>query len=87
MSCTWCESDNTRPAVQDCYWIKPDGKTAVRILEVPAIACEGCGVYVTESVAQLVDEALYWHDLSALGTEFTHEQLMNAPRMKNNYFK
>lgn len=87
MNCIWCESEDTRNSVKDCYWVMPDGKSAVKIMEVPALECTGCGIYVTEGVAQQVEEALYWHDVSALGTVFRYEELMKAPRIKNIFFK
>lgn len=86
MKCIWCESDDVRESVKDCYWITPDGKTSVRILHVPAIDCPNCRPYVIESVVQKIEEALYWHDLSALGAVFTYEELMNAPRITKPYF-
>ena len=87
MNCIWCQTEDIRESVKDCYWIMPDGKTAVQIVEVPALDCVGCGTYVTENISQQVDEALYWHDVSALGTVFSYEQLMNAPRIKNIFLK
>ena len=87
MNCIWCESENIRESVKDCYWIMPDGKSSVKVLGVPALACADCGTYVTEGVAQQVEEALYWRDVSALGTVFRHEELMKAPRIKNMFLK
>lgn len=87
MNCIWCQTEDIRESVKDCYWIMPDGKTAVQIVDVPALTCAGCGTYVTESISQQVDEALYWHDVSALGTVFRYEELMKAPRIKNIFLK
>lgn len=87
MICIWCETEDGRECVKDCYWIMPDGKLSVEILEVPAIECSNCGIYVTEGISQQVEEALYWHDVSALGTRFRYEDLMKAPRIKNIFLK
>ncbi|MFC5648665.1 YokU family protein [Paenibacillus solisilvae] len=87
MNCIWCETEDARESVKDCYWIMPDGKLAVEILEVPAIECPNCLTYVTEAVSQQIEEALYWHDVSALGTRFRYEELMKAPRIKNIFLK
>ena len=27
MNCMWCEAEDVRESVKDCYWIMPDGKT------------------------------------------------------------
>ena len=48
MNCMWCETEDVRETVKDCYWIMPDGKLSVEILEVPAIECSNCRTYVTE---------------------------------------
>lgn len=85
MKCEWCESEQIRQSAMDCYWITPDGKTSVEILDVPAIDCPNCSKYVTESIAQKIEEALFWNDISALGNTFRYEDLMNAPR-KSKYF-
>ena len=87
MNCMWCEAEDIRESVKDCYWIMPDGKLAVEILEVPAIECSNCRTYVTEGISQQIEEALYWHDVSALGTTFSYEELMKAPRIKNIFLK
>ncbi|WP_186446256.1 YokU family protein [Paenibacillus cremeus] len=87
MNCTWCESEDIREGTKDCYWVMPDGRSTVRLLEVPAIDCPSCGTYVTESMAQKVEEALYLNDVSSLGKEFTYEALTRAPRITKSYFK
>ncbi|UUZ81152.1 YokU family protein [Paenibacillus sp. P26] len=87
MKCEWCEAEGLRDSAKDCYWILPDGKTAVEITDVPALDCPGCGVYVAESVSQQVEEALYWNDVSGLGLRFSYEALMNAPRIAKSYFR
>ncbi|MBD0383253.1 YokU family protein [Paenibacillus sedimenti] len=87
MNCIWCETEDIRESVKDCYWIMPDGKSAVKIMEVPALECAGCGIYVTEGISQQVEEALYWHDVSVLGSVFRYEELMKAPRIKNIFLK
>ena len=46
MNCMWCETEDIRESVKDCYWIMPDGRLAVQILEVPAIECSNCRTYV-----------------------------------------
>lgn len=86
MHCVWCDSENIRDGAKNCYWNLPDGKAAVEILDIPAIDCPNCGLYVTESTAQQVEEALYWNDISALGDVFRYEELMNAPRIRKSYF-
>ncbi len=87
MNCMWCETEDIRESVKDCYWIMPDGRLAVQILEVPAIECSNCRTYVLESTAQQIEETLYWHDVSALGTTFRYEDLLKAPRVKNMFLK
>ena len=46
MNCMWCEAEDIRETVKDCYWIMPDGRLSVEILEVPAIECSNCRTYV-----------------------------------------
>lgn len=82
MACTWCGTEEIRDGAKNCYWVKPDGKTAVEILEVPAVDCPNCGQYVSETMAQQIEEALYWNDVSALGLRFRYDALMNAPRLR-----
>ncbi|SCW71120.1 uncharacterized protein, YokU family [Paenibacillus tianmuensis] len=81
MKCMWCDAEPIRESVKDCYWVAPDGKTAVQILEAPALDCPNCGQYVTENMSQRIEEALYLNDFSALGSKFRYEELMNAPRI------
>lgn len=87
MSCPWCAEVNVQDSEKDCYWIMPDGKKAVQILQVPAIACPSCGIFVTEATSQGIDDRLYWNDVSALGSAFTYEELLKAPRLKNWFLK
>ncbi|KRE47371.1 YokU family protein [Paenibacillus sp. Soil522] len=87
MKCIWCDAEDSKEGVIDCYWIMPDGKSSVEILEIPAIDCPRCSSYVSESMSQKVEEALYLNDVSALGSRFRYEELMNAPRINKFYFK
>ena len=87
MQCMWCETEDVREGVKDCYWIMPDGRMAVQIFNVPAIECVNCRTYVLEGTAQQIEEMLYWHDVSALGSSFHYEELMKAPRVKNIFLK
>lgn len=86
MQCIWCNAEPIGIGLTNSYWNTPDGKSAVEILEIPAVDCPNCGTYVTESTAQQIEEALYWNDISALGAAFRYEELMNAPRISKSYF-
>lgn len=87
MNCVWCDAGPLGEGVTNCYWVMPDGKAAVQITEIPAIHCSGCGLYVAENIAQKVEEALYWKDVSALGAVFRYDELMNAPSITKSIFK
>ncbi|MGG1518818.1 YokU family protein [Paenibacillus oryzisoli] len=87
MPCVWCDAEATQDSVKDCYWILPDGKKAIQITDVPAIACPACGTYVLEATSQLIEEKLYWHDVAALGSVFSYSALMKAPRVQNWFLK
>lgn len=87
MPCMWCEREDVRESVKDCYWIMPDGRMAVQIKDVPAIECTNCRTYVLEETSQQIEEMLYWHDVSALGSTFRYEELLKAPRVKNIFLK
>jgi uncharacterized YokU family protein len=86
MTCIWCDTEDIKEGVKDSYWIMPDGKSSVEILGIPAIDCPNCGSYISESMSQKVEEALYLNDVSALGSRFRYEDLIHAPRI-NKYFK
>ncbi|ERI09010.1 YokU family protein [Aneurinibacillus aneurinilyticus] len=86
MKCIWCETEAAIEGVQDCYWVTPDGKNTVHIQDIPSVDCPNCyDKFVPEDTSQKIDDALYLNDISSLGTKFTYEQLLQAPRI--NMFK
>ncbi|WP_047154874.1 YokU family protein [Aneurinibacillus tyrosinisolvens] len=82
MKCMWCENDEAKEGLQNCYWITPDGRLTVEILDIPSIDCPHChDKYVSDEDTQKIEDALYLHDISGLGKTFTYKQLMEAPRI------
>jgi uncharacterized YokU family protein len=79
--CIWCEQE-AGEGIKDCYWITPDSRRTVEILQVPAIVCPNCNGYISEEITQKIEDALYLNDIEQLGLKFTYEELMNAPRIK-----
>jgi uncharacterized YokU family protein len=83
MDCLWCNTPNVEESEnKDCYWIMPDGKRSIKVLQVPAVNCPECGIYVSDSMNQKVDEALSIYDVSEYPDEFTYDQLLQAPIKK-----
>jgi uncharacterized YokU family protein len=86
MKCIWCETEEAKEGVQDCYWVTPDGKKTVKIFNIPSIDCPNCyDKFVPEDISQKIEDALYLNNISTLGEAFTYEQLLQAPRI--NLFK
>ena len=79
MDCTWCDESKANEDVKDCYWVMPDGRRSVKILQVPAVCCPNCGLYVSESINNKVEEQLAIGDLSHFADQFTYEELLQAP--------
>ncbi|MCT8138071.1 YgiT-type zinc finger protein [Anaerobacillus sp. CMMVII] len=79
MQCMWCSNMNVDQGTKDCYWILPDGKDAVHILQIPALVCVDCGSYLTDEMNHDIDMALYARELPKGRNEITYEELMSAP--------
>jgi uncharacterized YokU family protein len=79
MECMWCDRIDAEQTTKDCYWILPDGKDAVEILEIPAIYCQDCGSYLTDEMNHDIDMALYSRELPKGKKELTYKELMSAP--------
>jgi len=82
MECAWCNENGVKETVKDCYWVMPDGRRSVKILQVPAVECPHCGVYVSDAINQKVEDSLYIGDLANFPDTFTYEELLNAPKIK-----
>lgn len=83
MDCMWCNEPHVEESARkDCYWIMPDGKRSLKIIQVPALECPNCGIFLSDSMNQKVDEALYIHDLSEYPDTLTYEELLQAPVKK-----
>lgn len=84
MKCLWCEAEGAVEAHADCPWVMPDGRSAVRVKEVPSFHCPNCGItYQDDDIIEKVEKNLLLADLSGLSQEFTYEQLINAPSKQN----
>ncbi|OIJ19239.1 hypothetical protein BKP45_13860 [Anaerobacillus alkalidiazotrophicus] len=79
MNCMWCENNQIKEAKKDCYWILPDGLSSVQILQVPALSCKNCGLYLTDEMNHEIDFALYTRNLPTRKKEILYEELINAP--------
>lgn len=77
--CMWCGELNAQDHFKDCYWVMPDGRRSVKILQVPALSCSSCGLFLEDSVNQKVEDTLYISDLSEYPDEFTYAELLKAP--------
>lgn len=82
MECVWCGEQQVTEATKDCYWVMPDGRRTVQILSIPALHCESCGVYLSDTINQQVEEYLSMGDLASFSGAFTFAELKNAPRIK-----
>lgn len=81
MECLWCGEDKAKESTKDCNWVMPDGRRAVQILQVPALECPDCGLYLEDAINQKVEDGLYMSDLSSYPDAFTYEELLNAPKI------
>ncbi|MEW9671403.1 YokU family protein [Ammoniphilus sp. 3BR4] len=79
MECLWCSERTAEESVKDCYWVMPDGRRSVHILQVPALSCPSCGSYLADAINQKVEDALYISDLADYPDQFTYEDLLKAP--------
>ncbi|WP_209122274.1 YokU family protein [Alkalihalobacillus sp. BA299] len=79
MQCTWCEDKEVQEATKTCYWVMPDGKDYVEILQIPAKFCKSCGTYLTDEMNQEIDNHLYMKDLSEYSNKITYKDLLDAP--------
>ncbi|MGG4498660.1 YokU family protein [Brevibacillus reuszeri] len=79
MICVWCNEDKARETTKECYWVLPDGASTVKILQVPAMECLDCGIYLEDDLNEKVEDKIYTSDLSGYSDVFTYEELMKAP--------
>lgn len=79
VECLWCGETTAQDTEKDCYWVMPDGRRSVQILQVPALGCPSCGSYLSDAINQKVEEQLYMCDLSAYADVFSYEELLKAP--------
>ncbi|MGE5703694.1 MAG: YokU family protein [Clostridia bacterium] len=79
MECIWCNATELVETKQDCYWMTPDEKRTLRLLDVPAVDCPKCGVYVTEEMNQKVEQTLVIADLTNCPDTLTYEELRKLP--------
>ncbi len=79
MNCMWCDALGVTKAKKDCYWIMPDGRSAVEILQIPAFTCKSCGSYLSDEMNHEIDIALYARELPQNVKQITYQQLMKAP--------
>ena len=79
MNCMWCMATEVTKTTKNCYWIMPDGKSALEILQIPALACKACGTYLTDEMNHEIDIALYARELPKDQTQISYQQLIEAP--------
>lgn len=79
MKCMWCELTEMKETTKDCYWIMPDGKASIHILQIPAVSCANCGLYLTDEMNHEIDMALYAREIDILKKEISYKELMSAP--------
>lgn len=79
MNCVWCEATNVTETTKDCYWIMPDGKSAIEVLQIPAFSCSYCGSYISDQLNHEIDMALYSRELPIGQRNISYEDLMKAP--------
>ncbi|MET3291200.1 UNVERIFIED_CONTAM: putative YokU family protein [Brevibacillus sp. OAP136] len=82
MECQWCNEPHTTESTQDCYWTMPDGKRTLRIMQIPAVDCPQCGVYISEPMNQKVEENLIMADLTGYPDTLTYDQILHAPKIR-----
>jgi uncharacterized YokU family protein len=78
MECMWCCRTDAKETTKDCYWILPDGKEAIEIVQIPAVLCVNCGSYLTDEINHDIDMALYARELPKDSKVITYLELMSA---------
>jgi uncharacterized YokU family protein len=82
MKCVWCDQEGAKETVKDCTWIEPEGKDMIVVTEVPAVDCPTCkDIYLEDHKTEEVEEAINSVNLNKLGSKFTYNELMSAPRI------
>jgi uncharacterized YokU family protein len=82
LKCEWCETEQASMSTKDCQWIEPGGIHYVVVTDIPAIDCPVCNdIYLDDEMNEQIEEALNTVELSSLGSRFSYEQLMKAPRV------
>lgn len=79
MQCLWCNEDKAKKTTKDGYWVLPDGASTVEILQVPALECADCGLYIEDEINEEVEDRLHTSDLTHYSNVFTYEELLKAP--------
>ncbi|WP_164985135.1 YokU family protein [Ammoniphilus sp. CFH 90114] len=82
MKCVWCDSKQAKETTKDCQWIEPGGVEVIMVTGIPAIECSQCqDVYLADEMNEEIEVSLNTVDLRLLGSTFSYEQLVKAPKM------